>query len=325
MPRRPTRARRQSPELSIKHSELSSATFLTLRTVRPPQSASLLTCPALARAASGCAVLVTATLKQASAAEWHAPCRTLAVLNLPNYQFVNPTSQTAWNLGGFQMLAEGRAADGESGDFFAFRLSGPNRLAVVIGDVCGHGRDVAAHLHRVAERFERLTPDGPAQFLMELNRELFGQLATDRFVTSAAYEVDRRTRTLTVANAGHVPAILRRANGAVTIVGRASGPPLGILEHPHYFEESVTFDEGDVMVLMTDGIVEAVETDLTEMPKLLALTAQSVGSGWAIHRDLLGSLSGEKELRDPDDMTLLSLELMSEPPSARCWESQRSN
>ena len=250
------------------------------------------------------------------------------MLNLPSYQFVNPTSQFAWNLGGFQMLAEGRAADGESGDFFAFRLSGPNRLAVVIGDVCGHGRDVAAHLHRVAERFERLAPLGPGQFLMELNRELVDQLASDRFVTSAAFEVDGRALTLTVANAGHVPAIVRRANGAVTIVGRASGPPLGILEHPRYCEESVTFDEGDVMLLMTDGIVEAVETDLTEMPKLLALTAQSVGSGCAIHRHVLGSLKGEKEVRDPDDMTLLSLELMGESPSvrsARYWELQRSN
>jgi serine phosphatase RsbU (regulator of sigma subunit) len=274
---------------------------------------------------SGCGLLFTATPSKTSAAEWHAACKTLAVLNLPNYQFVNPTSQSAWNLGGFQMLAEGRGADGESGDFFAFRLSEPNRLAVVIGDVCGHGHDVAPHLRRVAERFERLAPEGPAQFLMELNRELFGHLAIDRFVTSAAYEVDRRTRTLTVANAGHVPAILRRANGAATIVGRASGPPLGVIEQPRYFEESVTFDEGDVMVLMTDGIVEAVETDLTEMPKLLALTAQSVGSGWEIHRHLLGSLSEEKEARDPDDMTLLSLELMGEPPSARCWESHRSN
>lgn len=245
------------------------------------------------------------------------------MLNLPNYQFVNPTSQSAWNLGGFQMLAEGRGADGESGDFFAFRLSEPNRLAVVIGDVCGHGRDVSAHLRRVAERFESLPPGGPAQFLMELNRELVGQLAMDRFVTSAAFEVDRRARTLTVANAGHVPAILRRADGTATIVGRASGPPLGILEHPRYFEETASFAEGDVIVLMTDGIVEAVETDLTEMPKLLALTAQSVGSGRAIHQHLLGSLS--KEVREPDDMTLLSLELMGEPPSARYWEPHQSN
>jgi phosphoserine phosphatase RsbU/P len=247
------------------------------------------------------------------------------VLNSPNYQFVNPTSQSAWNLGGFQMLAEGRAADGQSGDFFAFSLNGPNRLAVVIGDVCGHGRDVAAHVARVAERLERLAPVGPGRFLTELNRELVGQLASDRFVTSAAFEVDRRARTLTVANAGHVPAIVRRANGAATIVGRASGPPLGILEDPRYFEESLTFDEGDVMVLMTDGIVEAVETDLTEMPKLLALTAQSVGSGCAIHRHLLGSLDEENEARDPDDMTLLSLELMREPASARGWELHRSN
>jgi serine phosphatase RsbU (regulator of sigma subunit) len=253
------------------------------------------------------------------------------VLNSQSYQFVNPTSPSAWNLGGFHMLAEGRAADGESGDFFAFRLNEPNRLAVVIGDVCGHGRDVAAHLQRVAERFERLTPGGPAQFLNELNRELVGQLAMDRFVTSAAFEVDRRARTLTIANAGHVPAILRRANGDVTIVGRASGPPLGIIEHPHYFEESVAFDEGDVMVLMTDGIVEAVETDIMEMPKLRALTAQSVGSGCAIHRHLLGSLRdllgslSEERVRDVDDMTLLSLELMGEPPSSRCWEAHRSN
>jgi len=101
---------------------------------------------------------------------------------------------------------------------------------------------------------------------------------------------------------------VRRAAGGAAIVGRASGPPLGIVEKPCYFDETHRFGSGDVMVLMTDGIVEAVETDLAEMPTLTALVAQG-GGGSAVHRRVLAQLTGARR-REPDDMTLLSLELL---------------
>jgi serine phosphatase RsbU (regulator of sigma subunit) len=208
------------------------------------------------------------------------------------------------------MLTECRAAEGNlGGDFFAFRLHGPQRLAVVIGDACGRGKEGASLLPGVLSHIEELvvSPVRPSHLLQNLNRGLIGHLPSDRFVTGAAFEIDGEAGTLTVANAAHVPALLRRASGEVRIVGRASGPPLGILEDSRYFDETCEFRSGDVMVLMTDGILEAVETDLQGMPTLTAL-----GSGGAVHRRLLAQLSDLQSKRDADDMMLLSLELLAQ-------------
>jgi phosphoserine phosphatase RsbU/P len=243
---------------------------------------------------------------------------TAGVESLADRLFVNP-SGAAWDLGAFRMLAECRAAGcGLGGDFYAFRLRSPHRLSVVIGDACGRGEAAAMLLPGVLSRLEELAGSGarPSHFLHELNRRLIGELSSDRFVTGAVFEIDAQAGTLTVANAGHVPAVLRRASGAVTIVGRASGPPLGILEASSYFDESYAFGRGDVMVLMTDGIVEAVESDLMEMPRLTALVAEGAGDSKAVHRRMLRRLTAQEPNRAADDMTLLSLELL---PQSGSW------
>jgi serine phosphatase RsbU (regulator of sigma subunit) len=213
------------------------------------------------------------------------------------------------------MLAECRAAEGSvGGDFFAVRLHGPQRLGVVIGDACGRGHEGASLLPGVLSHIEELvaSPVRPSHLLRNLNRGLMGHLSSDRFVTGAAFEIDGEAGTLTVANAGHVPAVLRRASGEVRIVGRASGPPLGILEEASYFDETCELGSGDVIVLMTDGILEAVETDLQGMPTLTALVGQGVGSSGAVHRRLLAQLTAQQSQRAPDDMMLLSLELLAQ-------------
>jgi phosphoserine phosphatase RsbU/P len=237
-------------------------------------------------------------------------------MSLPNTCFVNPPLRPAWDLGAFRMLTECRAADGNAGgDFFAFRLHGPQRLAVVIGDACGRGQEGARLLPGVLSHIEELvvSPVRPSHLLQRLNRGLMGHLSSDRFVTGAAFEIDGQAGTLTVANAGHVPALLRRASGEVRIVGRASGPPLGILEESSYFDETCAFGSGDVMVLMTDGMLEAVETDLQGMPTLIDLVGQGIGTGSAVHRRLLAQLTAQLSQRPPDDVMLLSLELMGQP------------
>jgi serine phosphatase RsbU (regulator of sigma subunit) len=153
--------------------------------------------------------------------------------------------------------------------------------------------------------------------LQLLNRSLVGTLSSDRFVTAVAIEIDAVAGTLTVANAAHVPVVLRREGRRARIVGRASGPPLGILSDSSYFEETCSLGCGDLVVLMTDGVVEAVESDLAGMPRLTALVETTQGDGDAVHQRLLEQLSHDATGRAPDDMTLLSLELRSGPRQCR--------
>jgi serine phosphatase RsbU (regulator of sigma subunit) len=228
---------------------------------------------------------------------------------------INPRADAAWDLGFFRLLAKSRSAEGElGGDFYAFRQKTPQRLSVMIGDVCGRGREGAHLLPSVLARIEEAAPctARPSHLLAELNRGLSLDLSSDRFVTVMSLEIDASRGTLTVANAGHVPLMLRRSSGEVRIIGRASGPPLGIWQDSSYFDETYRFKSGDLVVLMTDGVLEAIETDLEGMSRLKALLAATEDAG-AVQERLFEPLLRDREDRVPDDMTLLSLELLSDP------------
>jgi sigma-B regulation protein RsbU (phosphoserine phosphatase) len=227
---------------------------------------------------------------------------------------VNPKLGSVWELGSFRILVESRGAGGDvGGDFFAFLLRGPNRLAVVIGDVCGRGAEGARLLPQVLAPLDELSQrvERPSELLAGLNQQLTGRMASDRFVTGAVLELDATAGTLVVANAAHVPAMLRSAGGEVTVVGRASGPPLGILASCEYQDESHPLHSGDVLVFMTDGVLEAVETDLDAMSRLAAVVGQQPGGSRDVHRRLLATLPTYPPARRADDMTLVSLELLA--------------
>lgn len=225
------------------------------------------------------------------------------------------------HMGCFRMLAESRGADGHAGgDFFAFQLRTPQRLSLVIGDACGRGREAARLLRGVFPRLEQLSRRAakPSQLLQLLNRALVAEMPSDRFVTGAALDLDARAGVLTVANAGHVPGVLRTRSGGVAVIGHASGPPLGLFEHSHYHDDSYRISRGDLVVFMTDGLLEAVETDLTRMSTLTRLVASAPAGSRAVQRCLLTEFEQSQSSGGPkDDMTLLSLEVLATTTFAR--------
>jgi serine phosphatase RsbU (regulator of sigma subunit) len=221
---------------------------------------------------------------------------------------------------GFHVSAERRGAGGtvSGGDFYTLSVRAPGHIGVVIGDVCGRGVDGEEHLSRILPRVHQLARSGasPAELLGELNRTVATELPTDRFVTAAAFEFDIGARLLTVSNAGHVPGIVRRARDRrVSIVGRASGMPLGIVEGMTYLEEHYELNRGDVIVLMTDGVLEAVEPDLLSMSTLTRFLAEASEGAAGAHRLLLGRFEECTRGKRADDMTLMALEAMPEPTS----------
>lgn len=223
------------------------------------------------------------------------------------------SAPTRRDQGGFHVSAVRRGEGGTEGggDFYAVTVRGPGRIGVVIGDACGRGMDGEAQLTRIRPKVLELALSGaaPADLLTELNRTAAAQLSTDRFVTAAAFEFDIRAGVPTVANAAHVPAIVRRARGrSVSVVGRPSGMPLGIDASTIYTEEHHELGRGDVVVLMTDGLLEAVEADLFGMGTLTRLLAESPGDGAAAHALLLRTCDECNRGKRADDMTLLTLE-----------------
>jgi serine phosphatase RsbU (regulator of sigma subunit) len=229
-------------------------------------------------------------------------------------------SRTPTEVSGIRVIAESRCGGAPvGGDFYRTALRGPGRLAMVIGDACGRGTDGARLLPAVVPKVERMlgTHPSPAHLLNELNRRVDGQLPMDRFVTMLACELDVPSGQLTIANAAHVPAMVRKASGRVMVVGQASGPPVGMLNNTEYIEEKHDLARGDVIVFMTDGVLEAIETDLIEMRTLRGSLERGPAGGRALHEFLLEQLDRCTGGRGPDDMMLVTLEVVSSHRATR--------
>ncbi len=134
---------------------------------------------------------------------------------------------------------------------------GQVRWAVTLGDVAGHGMPAALLMAGICPEVRHLVRDGvpAADVLAQVNRHVYDNGMDGRFVTLAISLIDPQTHELTVASAGHPPALLRRAGGRIDRVGdETAGMPLGVLREAEYSSSVATLEPGDVVVLYSDGI-----------------------------------------------------------------------
>ena len=144
------------------------------------------------------------------------------------------------------------------GDYYDFATPAPDKLGFLIADASGHS--IAAALVAIMARFafgEAATEtDSPGAVLTAMNRRLQG-VTDERFVTAFYGVLDRRTRVLRYASAGHpYPLHYRAATGTVTpVVSR--GFLLGIIPDEEYTEREIELAPDDRLCFFTDGLVEA--------------------------------------------------------------------
>ena len=92
------------------------------------------------------------------------------------------------------------------------------------------------------------------------NRFFHESVDESKYVTLFYAVVDPPGRRMLYVNAGHPPPVLLRADGTVELL-EEGGVPLGLFEAPRYFEGHVALEEGDVLTLYTDGVVETAGAD----------------------------------------------------------------
>jgi phosphoserine phosphatase RsbU/P len=165
-------------------------------------------------------------------------------------------------LPGFDIAGAAFPADEAGGDYFDFIDMPDACLNVVIGDVSGHGIGTAlmmSETRALVRAFASRSFD-VATILTQVNQLLVADLDAGQFVTLLICRLDPRTRKVTYASAGHNPGfILDRVGGITRTIG-GTGPPLGLFTDSCYssgeFELSIP---GEALILMTDGLVEAVD------------------------------------------------------------------
>jgi serine phosphatase RsbU (regulator of sigma subunit) len=165
------------------------------------------------------------------------------------------------------------------GDVYDFLALGDDRLAVVLGDVTGHGVDAAADMAMAKYIFRSLAREhtDPADFLASANDVVVGEIALGKLITMVYLAVDGRTGELRCASAGHPPPRLVRS-GLVDELA-AGGVALGIDAGQRYDEVAVELTPGDAVVLYTDGVVEARrDQELYGVARLDAVLAANAGA-----------------------------------------------
>ncbi|MER6124186.1 SpoIIE family protein phosphatase [Streptomyces sp. NPDC001795] len=164
------------------------------------------------------------------------------------------------------------AQAGVGGDWFdVLPLSGA-RVALVVGDVVGHGLHAAATMGRLRTAVHNFSAlDLPPDELLGLLDELVGRIDQDETTEGGSAPItgatclyaiyDPVSRQCTIARAGHPPPALIRPDGSVDFPDVPAGPPLGLGGLP--FETAdLELEEGSRLVLYTDGLVEDRERDI---------------------------------------------------------------
>lgn len=144
-----------------------------------------------------------------------------------------------------------------AGDFYDMVPTGAGRLSAVIGDVSGHGIDpsiTAFQVKYLLRVFLRQYRD-PAQALEELNAVLSTQGRAEELVSLCVTVFDTGARTLRYASAGHPPA-WHWHDGEIRPL-RSTGPLLTLAPAAGYGSRELPLEEGDVVLMYTDGLAEA--------------------------------------------------------------------
>ena len=161
----------------------------------------------------------------------------------------------------FTIFASMTPANEVGGDFYDFILLEEKRLALLIGDASGKGVSAAMFVAtcRALLRSSLVRGASPAEALLATNAAVTIDARTSMFATAFVALLDLGSGRLQYANAGHNPPYLRRAGGMLTMLDRARGIALGVMEPAEFDECEVMLATGETLFLFTDGVTEAYD------------------------------------------------------------------
>lgn len=200
------------------------------------------------------------------------------------------------------------------GDFYDIFELEHEKIAIVIGDVSGKGIEAAIVTSVVKNAIRAyIYEDGtPAIIISKTNDLVARVISPGNFITIFFALLDTRTGKLSYCSAGHPPAIIKREKGGVDLLEKHS-PVIGAFPGMHYRTVKVKLERGDILVLYTDGIIEArrgreffAETRLIELVRSLkTLSAKE------IPRAIFNIVSEFADGKLTDDIAILAASLMN--------------
>ncbi len=218
-------------------------------------------------------------------------------------------------LEGFDISAYNFPTEEVSGDYYDWVRIYDDQIGIVIADVSGKGVPAALLMAFLRASLRAATHIGyaPHISMSKVNYLLWESIERNQFVTAFYGILDSANRTLAYCNAGHNPPFLMEADGKVHFEERG-GVPLGMFRDTRYYEYFANIEPGQLLVLYTDGVTEAMNRNLDEYgrDRLVEAVRQCRHLGARqmidfIHRDVLNWTEG---LGATDDVTFFIIKAL---------------
>ncbi len=203
------------------------------------------------------------------------------------------------------------------GDYYDFIEREDGRMIVALGDVSGKGTAAAllmSSLH-AAVHAQADANDSIVKTIAAVNRYLVESIPPNRFVTLFYAELDPKNGSLAFLNAGHNPPLIVHAGGTMEQLA-SGGLPLGILADADFREGRTKLYPGDVLVIYSDGVSEAVNPNGEEFgaTRLYEVVARNLDTSASGIRDRIESALTKFCQGTPaaDDITLVIVKRLAE-------------
>ena len=212
------------------------------------------------------------------------------------------------------------------GDYYDFFPSPQGGVGFLVADVSGHSisSGIMMAITRGLLQSEAVHEKSPGKLLADINRTLFPDLvSSELFITMAYFHYDPVRRLLSFADAGHNPPALLRAGSTQAELLDAEGMAIGFLPEVEFEEKQFSLCPGDLVVLYTDGLVEAENPQGEQFGIkrfLRRLDQTRHGTAAEILESLFGAAMEHIGGTDPhalqrDDLTLVVLKIQGDPPA----------
>lgn len=161
---------------------------------------------------------------------------------------------------GFDISGICLPANEVGGDFFDYLWldEAQTKFGIVIGDVSGKAMQAAMTAVMASGMIYAKTDEGlPVKEVMtRLNRPMYSKIKRDMFTALCFIALDVKTKMLTFTNAGLIEPLLKSGNAAIPLEAAGTTHPLGLVRDNVYQERTMQLKSGDVLILVTDGIIE---------------------------------------------------------------------
>lgn len=219
---------------------------------------------------------------------------------------------------GLSIFGGCEAAQTISGDYYDFIVEDETCLHIIVGDISGKGISAAllmANIQAVARNqlmsFRQESREAMeyrmSEVMSQLNQQIYRNSPSEKYATLFLSRYEADTRKLTYCNAGHLPPLLINS-GSIRHL-EVSGPVVGLLEQSEFYGKTIQLSPGDLLVVYTDGITEAMNEEEEEygeqrLTEVLSL-ARLMPPEKIYHLVLERIRQWQGNLKQQDDITMI--------------------